>query len=160
MKGMLTLLLLALLNCAFTVQIEPLASVEALLDELGMPYAEVQGRYKVVVELEGSVSSVILQERALFGQENEPDLGVIYLYTVVLEVPDGIRHPMSMLKKLAEINDNLLVGKVSLGRHGTVFYNSSLPSRLADAKSLGLELVVAHMMRQGLHEQLAPFLGE
>lgn len=135
--------------------------VAMLLDQLEMPYVKVQdGVYKVVVNLNNASTTLIAYESAAFGKKEDPKFQMISMFTIALDVPEGFRPPAAMLKQIAEINDNILVGKVSLGSNGKVYFNAGFFSRNADDTTMALHLLIMHQMRQELNELLSPYLEE
>jgi hypothetical protein len=137
----------------------PSKSLEGLLKESGLDYVRTpEGAYKILVSVEGEATLVVALERALGESE---DLKLVYLYCSVVEVPKGFKHPPAMLKKMAEVNDRLIVGKLGMsGDTGDVFYNSSFWLRTADSKILVMELALAHQLRAQLRKELLPFLTQ
>ncbi len=93
------------------------------------------------------------------GIGDEPKLRVACLYTEVLELPSSFKPSQAMLKKMAEMNDSYLVGRLSLDRDG-IWYQSSFWLNRADTDILMAELVIAHMARKDARKELMPFLQE
>jgi hypothetical protein len=135
----------------------PRVTLEGLLKEGGMEYIETSdGAFKVIVTMEEETVLVMAREEALAG---DPGLPLAFLYTCVLQMPEGGQPSRAMLKKMAELNDTLLVGNLSFGQDA-VFYNSSFWLKNADADTLSVELVLAHSIRGAARTELRPFVEE
>ncbi|MGA9363588.1 MAG: YbjN domain-containing protein [Bacteroidota bacterium] len=133
-------------------------SLEELLKKAQIEYTRGDdGTLKIVVSYEGETTLIAAKERS-FGDNQDSELKLVYLYCVVLPGRKDGQLPAAELKKMAELNDKMPVGKVSLSEDdGTIFYNSSFWLATADEKTLATELYIAHMMRQELKKILVGF---
>jgi hypothetical protein len=117
------------------------------------------GMYKVLLSpgTGSQVVPVILREGSL----GSSGVKIVYLWACVLEVPEGFKHPAAMLKKLADANDNIVIGRLSVNaKNGNVFYNSGFWLRTADEKTLLAELEIAFHMATSVNKDLKPFVTE
>lgn len=137
-------------------------SLKALLDSdsnrLDYVYDTERQSFRILVSDQGEASLIIAKEKS-FG-DDDPNWKIVYLYCVVIEAPKGFKHPEAMLKRMAELNDNMLVGKVGITEEGNIYYDSSFWLRTADASILRQELAIAHMLRIALKKELLPFMEE
>jgi len=131
-------------------------SLKELLDKSGVKYIQQDTAFLIPVSAEGETTMVTATEAAL-GELAE--LKLVYLFTPILEVPKGFKHPQPMLKKIAELNEKLLVGKLGLeADSGCLYFISSFWLRTADKTTVEIELAVAHVQRQSLRKELEPYL--
>ena len=84
---------------------------------------------------------------------------LVYLYTWILEVPAGYQHPPALLRKIAEINDRLFVGSVSLMEDGSIAYNSSFWLESATPDVLRWEVAAVNNIVPALAAEFEPFLN-
>jgi hypothetical protein len=62
---------------------------------------------------------------------------------------------------LAEINDRLVIGRLSIsGEEGHVWYSSSFWLATANSDVLLREMYIAHFLRSQLRKELLPFVQE
>ena len=81
-------------------------SLESLLKECKMDYTRTSdGDLKIMVS-DGEDSALVYAREVALGAKGDDKLA--YFYCLVVDVPDGFKHPIAMLKKMAEINDSLL----------------------------------------------------
>ena len=153
------LVIAALLVAALASQAFAAKDIESLLKAAGMMYTkDKDGSFNVMVSIEGDASLVVVSETG-FG--TEANMKLVYLWSVIKEVPTGYQHPAPLLKKTAELNDRFVVGKVSVSpATGNLYYNSSFWLRTADEKTMGKELIFAHVLRQQAKKELLPFFDE
>ena len=137
------------------------SSLQGLLDSSGLDYTTTkEGTFKVIVSVEGETTLIYARE-ATIGSGADPDFKLVQLYLPLVIVPNGFRHPPAMLKKIAEINDRILVGRISVdGQKGNVWYNSSFWLSNANSNVLLKELYLAHYLRPSLRKDLLPFVQE
>jgi|GEM_PF-2764755 len=132
-------------------------TLEGMLEELQLDYIKRgEGFYKIIVSIEDETSMIIATEDMLGGN---PDLKLVFLYTRVAQIPEGVQPSRAMLKRMAEINGGLLIGNLSLDGD-SVFYNSSFWLGNADSDTLAVELALGHMMRSDARKELLPFIEE
>jgi hypothetical protein len=136
----------------------PMPSLDALLKGTGFDFTPRENVFRVVVEADSETTMVIAR---LAGTPEKPHMQTVEVFTQILEVPQGFKHPAGMLKKIAEINDRLRWGRVSVDpERGNVYYSSSFWLRTADAQTLEGELYIAHFTRLDLRKELMPFVKE
>jgi hypothetical protein len=87
------------------------------------------------------------------------DYQLVYLYCVVRNLPDGRSASPELLRKIAELNDRMLVGKLSING-SNVMYNSSFWLASATVDVLVSELMVAHFYRTTCAKEMEPFIME
>lgn len=140
-------------------------SLEQLLDASGFAYAKQtfddgSVAYRVTVESNGEVSVVVCSERTMGWKDSKGnDVKLVYLWTTITPVAEGVELPAQMLKRMGELNDQYLIGGVSAPKGG-VYYCNSFWLRTADPEILGDELFLAHNSRLSLRKELLPFLSE
>lgn len=134
------------------------SSLEELLKEAQLEYTRSDdGTIRIVVSEGGETTLIYAKERS-YGDNPNSDLKLVYLYCVVKPARKSGQVPEAQLKKMAELNDKMPVGKVSLNEDdGTIYYNSSFWLATADKKTLAAELYIAHLMRQELKKILDAF---
>jgi hypothetical protein len=133
-------------------------NLEGLLKDAKIEYSPLDGgEFKIPVTIEEETVVVIAREGHI-GDGTVPTLKLVHFYTLVTEVKGA--PPAAFLKKMAELNDGVYIGKVSLGADGGVFYSSSLWLHQADADLVINELVLAFLQRQQMRKSLQPFLEE
>ena len=138
---------------------KPAKTLESLLKEAGFDYTKTkEGTCKIFVTA-GEQSAMVYADEVALGEKKDTKL--IYLYCLAVEVPSGFKHPIGMLKKIAEINDGLMVGKLGISPDtGGVWYSSSLWLRTADADTLTSELALALFSVPEYRKELKPFVKE
>lgn len=130
----------------------------SLLKQGKIEYVASEGEFKIPVTVDGETSMLIARENAL-GDKDE--LKVVHVYTSVLDLPPGFKVPAALLRRIAELNDTMLVGKVSIDEKSQcVWFSSSFWLRNADAQTMLVELELAHWTRMSLRKELKPFLSE
>lgn len=154
-----TTLLVTLLMLTQITHAQTKKSLEDFLKEAEVEYTKLEnGDLKIPVTLDNDTLVVIGKEGAI-GDGSHESLKLFHFYTLVSEVPKGAAVPPEMLKKMAEINDQLLVGRLSLADN-MVFYSSSMWSQHATAELVIQELVLAHIQRASMKKALDPFVQE
>ncbi|MBX3414654.1 MAG: hypothetical protein KF708_18345 [Pirellulales bacterium] len=140
-------------------------SLEQLLDAAGFAYSKQtfddgNVAYRITVEANGEVSIVVASERTMGWKDSKGnDVKLVYIWTTITPVADGVELPASMLKRIAELNDQYLIGGVSAPKGG-VYYCNSFWLRTADPEILADELVLAHNSRLSLRKELLPYMSE
>ena len=133
-------------------------TLESVLKESGLAYSKNESVFRVYIENEGETTGVTMRE---VGIGDSPDLKLIYMFATVLQMPKGTKAPAPLVKRLAQINNNLFVGKLSLeegAEGGGVYYNSSLWLKTATGETLSTELFLSHFVRLQFAKELAPFM--
>lgn len=134
------------------------ANLVGLLKQAKLEYVEGEGEYKIPVTIDGETSLLVARENAL---GNKDDLKVVHVYTSVMDLPKDFKIPPAMLRRIAEMNDSMLIGKVSIDEKAqSVWFSSSFWLRTADQQTLMMELELAHWMRVNLRKELKPFVSE
>lgn len=156
----LTTFVLSLLMLVQAAQAQAPKGLEDYLKEAQIEYTRLDsGELKIPVTLDNETVVVIGKEGAI-GDGSVASLKLFHFYTLVTEVPKGTVIPPEMLKKMAEINDQLMVGRASLGSENLIFYSSSMWSLDATADLVIQELVLAHIQRAQMKKALDPFVQE
>jgi hypothetical protein len=140
-------------------------SLAEMLRETKFPFTEVkEGVYRVAVEVSGEVSMITIEQRTLNwkSRDGSPNLIASMYVQITPSLPKDFRVPPAMLMRMAELNDTLLFGGLSINgkEQKAVFYNSSLHLRTADSESLNEYLILAHSARLVAKKELTPFLQE
>jgi len=132
-------------------------SLEGLLKEAkdaGLDYSRTaDGQYRIPVEIGGEASVITVRERFM-GDEK-----VAYLYCVIAPLPKEFRPSVAMLRRIAEMNSNIIIGNIGMDKHA-IYYDSSFWLRTADVQLLKNQLALAHFSRLGLRKELLPFMQE
>lgn len=116
-------------------------ALESLLADAELPYVKLKNdEYKVVYTQDGATTTLFMKQDAV---GDLPEDQLIYFYTMVMRLPDGDIDISPVYKKMAEYNDNLLVGRISINGR-SLFYSSSFWLRNADEVTLDEEIAVAH----------------
>lgn len=132
-------------------------ALEDMIKANELPYTKLEnGTYKIVVQIDEQAMTVFAKEYSL-GKTD--DLKIIYLYGLVVSMPKGATPSAAMTKKMVELNDQLLVGKISLNEN-TVIYSSSFWLKNANSDTLLNELILAFRNKQDLVKTLKPFTTE
>ena len=129
-------------------------SLEGLLKEGGLDYIRTtDGQfYRIPVEIGGEASMVIGREY-LMGDEKVARLGCI-----VATLPKEFRPSVAMLRRIAEMNGNIIIGNIGMDKDG-IYYSSSLWLRTADVQLLKNQLALAHFGAD-LRKELLPYTQE
>ncbi len=136
------------------------SKTKQLLDASGYAYAALEsGSFKVVISADGKSTNMIVKESAIWGRDDIEYMKVINLYTLVMSAPEGYNPPTAMYKKIVELNDSMLHGRLSISG-SSVFFSSSQFLQNTDAQSFDTQLVLAHLMTQQYTEAFAPYLEE
>jgi hypothetical protein len=137
-------------------------TLEGLLKKAGFDYAKTpEGAFKVIVEYKDETSIIYADEVSVGSDPKKPELRLVRLATAVANVPENFKHPAPMLKKIAVLNDTLLVGRLSVGeKEGDVWYGSTFWLRTADDVVTSNELFLAHFNRVAFRKELKPFITE
>lgn len=140
-----------LLSSVFLCTGEVLAqkSLEKLLKESKLDYTKgADGSFKVWVSYQGETSEIQLCERQIGQDDSDPKTRIAFLYSMILPPPEGRRHPPAMLKKVAELNDRITIGRIGISEeNGGTYYNSSFWLSGATISILVHECAVAHFSR-------------
>lgn len=134
-------------------------SLEALLKEAEIDYTvDKDGGYKVMMSDGENTCLLYVDEVA-----DKEDQNFRYMRTVsiVVQVPEGFKHPAAMLKKIAELNDTMILGRLGVSTEtGNVYYRSTMWLRTADADQVAIELSLPLYLIPGYRKDLKPFVKE
>lgn len=140
-------------------------SLEQLLDAAGFAYQKQTFEdgnvaYRITVESNGEVSIVVASERTMGWKDSKGnDVKLVYIWSTITPVAEGVELPAPMLKRIGELNDQYLIGGISAPKGG-VYYCNSFWLRTADPEILADELFLAHNSRLSLRKELMPYLSE
>ena len=140
-------------------------SLEQLLDAAGFAYQKQtfddgSVAYRITVESNGEVSIVVASERTMGWKDSKGnDVKLVYIWSTIAPVAEGVELPAPMLKRIGELNDTYLIGGISAPKGG-VYYCNSFWLRTADPEILADELFLAHNSRLSLRKELLPYLSE
>ncbi|NND70210.1 MAG: hypothetical protein HKN43_01390 [Rhodothermales bacterium] len=133
---------------------------KGFLDELGYAYATLEsGAFKVVVSVEGVSTPMVASEKAIWGRDDLDFMKVISVYTLVMNAPEGFNPPAAMYRKIVELSDGMLHGRLSM-YNGSIFFSSEQGYGNATAQSMDTQLVLAHFMTQEYKKEFEPYLEE
>jgi len=132
-------------------------SLEGLLKEAkdaGLDYSRTaDGQYRIPVEIGGEASVITVREHSM-GDEK-----VAYLWCVIAPLPKEFRPSVAMLRRIAEMNSNIIIGNIGMDKQA-IYYDSSFWLRTADVQLLKNQLQIAHFLRLGLRKELLPYMQE
>lgn len=126
--------------------------LEDLLKKLDLTYSTLEdGSYRILVE--DDVDATFVNAKVV-----DFKIKMVFLYCPVVLPPKDVVPPTNFYKKIAELNDEMIIGRLSLTPEGGVFYSSSFWMNSAESGILALELVAAHELRLNLAKKLSPLL--
>ncbi|MGO9601280.1 MAG: YbjN domain-containing protein [Isosphaeraceae bacterium] len=129
-------------------------TLEGLLKEAGLDYSRTtDGQYRTALDIGGEASVITASEKHIGEQK------VAYLWCVVTTVPKEFRPTVAMLRRIAEMNNGLIIGNIGMDKQA-IYYDSSFWLRTADERLLKDQLAVAHYTRLNLRKELLPYLQE
>ncbi len=150
----------AVLLALAVVPAQAAGRVEVLLNEVGVPSADVgDGVRKAVIELEGKSETALVRTQQLGNDPANDKLKVIQIIFVITRIAEDAKPSAAALAKINEYNVNLTIGKVAVWP-GAVVYTHDLWYSTADAETFGTSLVVGALNAASLREALAPFFSE
>jgi hypothetical protein len=142
-------------------------SLEGLLKETPFAYKTIQpGFFKVTVEGPGGAAMIIFAQEKTPGWKDSAGnpMKVIWLSAAVTPpFPKAFKAPPGMLRKIAEMNDQLLLTSLGLGKEKdgeSIFYNSSFLLANADAKQLTFHFYLMYNDVGAFRKVFLPFLEE
>lgn len=139
-------------------------SLEGLLKEANLKYdiqeSDGKTRYRIGLLINNQKTTVVAWE-AILGKTREGDpVKAAVLVTQIAAFEEGVRPPQQMFKVICDdINDRLVIGKVSTAKAGA-FFSSSFWLRTADTQTLLDHLMITHGTRLDVAKQLRPILEE
>ncbi len=160
-KGFLTVVAVACtMWCGQTAMAQG-NSLTGLLDEAGFDYIERDGIYKVILEGDERTVTVVCGEETMWEDDNGNPVKVVWLWTTILAVQEGFRHPPALLRRVANINDTMKPGNLSVNENnGNVYYNSAFWLDSATPQIMVDELLLAYFRQPELRKELAPYAEE
>jgi len=165
--GLLTAATAGVLSIAARAQNQPPSaagadkSLEGLLKEARFDYTHDQEVYRITIEINGEATVILARERPLYkDQGTGKEVKLVLLWSNVAKLPEGFKPPLAMLQRMAQINDDLLIGNVSLGTDSGIRFNSSFWLATADKQILVHYLLVTHYTRLRLRKELLPYIKE
>jgi hypothetical protein len=158
----------ALVPRATHAQVSSGSQIESLLKQLDLTYKQVApNTYKVVIELQNNETIIVMAEDKVLPWKDRKgqDIHLAMLSSRVLDMPKGFNPPAAMLLKIAEVNDRLFYGSVSISKNQntgemSVWRNLSFLLRGADADSLLEYLRQAALTPRELRKDLQGFVEE
>ncbi len=143
-----------------TTNAQAAGKIESLLNELGVPSADVgDGVRKAVVDLDGKSETLLLREVQLGNDPSKEGLRLIQTLIVVVRMPEDAKPSAAAMNKINELNVNLSFGKVSVWP-GAVVYASTMWYASATAETFGTEVVIGAINAGSAREALTPFFKE
>ena len=97
------------------------------------------------------------REVPLYKDKTGQEVKIVLLWSTVATLPEGFTPPLAMLQRMAEINDNMVIGNVGL-RDGQINYSSSFWLRTADKDVLIAHLLFTHQIRLALRKELLHYI--
>ena len=90
--------------------------LENLLQKIELTHSKLDdGSYRILVA--GDVDATFVNAQVL-----DLEYKIVFLYCPVLVPPRDVVPPTAFYKKIAELNDEMIVGRLSLTPEGAVFY--------------------------------------
>lgn len=134
-------------------------SLENLLKESGFKYEKADKFFLVPINDEEDRRIVVALSEVALGGKDELRLVSLFVANPIVEA--GARPSTELLRTLAELNDGLVVGKLSMGGDkGAVIYSSSFWLRGADKNTLTTECALAVITWGAMREKLRPFVNK
>lgn len=138
------------------------ATLKGLLDQAELAYVESGGAFRVAVGDGKTEISVVCGEQLLYEGE-QGAVKLVWLFTPIFSLSEG-RHekpPLNLLRRIAELNDDLRPGSISVNeRNGNVYYNSTFWLTTATPTILVDELSLAFYRLPALRDELLPYVQE
>ncbi len=151
---------------AGTAAAAPGDATEKLLKEAKLDYKKTkEGVFRVVLETRAGTSVVVVEERKAAWKDNKGgEVLYVYVYTEVLTTAVDFKPPTGMLTKIAELNDRIIFGSLSLVKNqdksSSVFRNGTLFLKSLDAEQLEDLIQITHGARFSYQKELLPFLED
>ncbi len=136
-------------------------TMDALLKKGGIDYTKTtqEGVIKFSVEIEDESIIMYAYERKIF-EGSKAETNIMCFYTRALRTPEKFKYPHEMLLKLAKLNDDLPLGRVSISNDGDIYYSTTIYLDASDEKILYKEILFAFQVKGYVKETLSPFLEE
>ena len=158
-KTLLQIVIVGLLVILSSGDLMAQKSLEKLLKESKLDYTKSpDGSFKVWVSYQGETTEIIFTERNVGSDESNPKTRIAYLYCFVLPAPQDGELAPAMLKKMAELNDRLTIGRIGINEQsGATYYNSSFWLSSATGAIVVQESALAHFTKLDLKKVLEAF---
>lgn len=135
-------------------------SLQALLDASGLAYRKMENdTYRITYEANGEVSIITAWEVTMYNDNDGNPVKVIYLYSWLLDFPEGFQPPRELYHAVNEKNLDITVGQLLLNDYGMMFSNTFWLSS-ANLDVLYDELYLAHADREAFASMFRPFIEE
>lgn len=136
-------------------------SLAALLEANNWRYVLQDGKYTVVLSNDLNDVAISCGEGTMYTDPTGRPVKIIWLWTQLASLPDGVQPSPALLLKIAETNDGLRPGNVSLNpQNNKIYYNSALWLDTATPQTLYDELAYAFHRKTELQRVLLPYLEE
>ncbi len=136
-------------------------TLKSLLEGAELDYSEKDGIYKVTINNQDRAVLMVCGTNTMWEDNDGNPVEVVWLWTTVLSVPEGFRHPARMLHRIATLNDTLKPGNVSVnGDNGNIYYNSAFWLANATPQVLYDELLMGFYRKPELRKELQPYVEE
>lgn len=133
-------------------------SLQALLDASGFAYRKMENdTYRITFELDGEVSIITAWEVTLYNDTDGNPVKVVYIYSWLLDFPEGFQPPIAMYHAIREKNLNLTVGRILMNDYGLLF-SSNFWLGTATLEVFYDELYLAHIDRGAFAGMFEPFV--
>lgn len=132
--------------------------IAKILKTLNLPYTMMaDSTYKVFIDL-GVEASVIMLRQVELPANAGNVLKLTFVIARICDARENLENPPAQLKKIAEVNGRLVIGKLSIDSdNGAVYYTSQLWPSSLNASTLALEIGVAAQIGMELREMLCSF---
>lgn len=135
-------------------------SLEWLLDASGLAYRAMENdTYRITFEANGEVSIITAWEVTMYNDNDGNPVKVIYLYSWLLDFPEGFQPPWELYHAVNQKNLKINVGQLLLNDYGMMFSNTFWLSS-ANLDILYDELYLAHADREAFASMFRPFVEE
>jgi hypothetical protein len=135
-------------------------SLEGFLRQANLTFARnEQGVYKFTVEIGDNALVMYGREVTMGNDRSGTPVKIIYMWTMVMTLPEDFRPPAAMLRRMAQINDQIYIGKVGLAERA-VTLNTSFWLRTGDFRTFLDEILIANDSRNKIRKELLTYLSE
>lgn len=135
-------------------------SLEDLLNASGLAYRKMENdTYRITYEANGEVSVITAWEITMYTDNDGNPVKVVYLYSWLLDFPDGFQPSIELYHAVAQKNLNLNVGQLMMNDYGMMFSNSFWLNS-ATLNEFDDELFLAHVDREAFASMFRPFVEE
>lgn len=143
-------------------QVEPAAagfsSLEELLDASGLAYRKMENdTFRITYEADGEVSVITAWEVTMYNDTNGNPVKVVYIYSWLLDFPEGFQPTVELYHAVREKNLDITVGRILMNDYGLLF-SSDFWLTTATLDVLYDELYLAHIDRGAFANMFEPFV--